>query len=697
MKVAVPPKKVKSALSKVSKNKVSKKREKDGLGKKKGAVLALAEESLTTPEKKIIAKSLKMKKPAEPAKASENYEAKSSLVSKSPKKPTGVSKSPVVAKPRRSKKKNVAASVSPKKGTVPKSNGANSPVATKSLKKANVVAKSPVVKSVKTSKKQKMNVVPKSEEMKNENSPAVDVVPMSAVATVRKNNKQKDKLSMTSPKEKVLLAGKQKRKAVAESPGIKEKSAENVAVKSLKISKKTPGSLVQKKTRGRKRKQNVVAVSSIIRTKKLRLKKKTHSKLVADSSVELKSELLQGVCASALKLINKTDEGQGKKDLFESLGQPVYFQLTLFKVPETPKKDFRIPVPHSIYPTDPDVLLIVPDIRRGRFRDVTFAKYMEEYEEKLSDAGIKGVKQIIPFTQLRAENNQFELKRRLVHSYDIIACDARLSDHCTHFLGPALKKCNKHVTPLKVTVDDDSHSKRRNFQFCSDLQQRLDMARLKAVFTLTGAGTSLGINLGHSLFSPEQLADNVQAVWAFLGKHLPGGLKNIKTAYLKGAKTLPVPVYASLVPLKKLPAVKPKKSVHPVEDEISTLPGFTTIVDSSGNVKVVNRQTAEDREFFKTVFEPKESNKRSKSQHGSKSKRIKKNDDDNDDVDDDEENDISEDDGEDDLQEMMDTAAAEEEYLKNWAESAAEMEKEQKNNQGKTKSRRKNKNKKGSE
>jgi len=50
-------------------------------------------------------------------------------------------------------------------------------------------------------------------------------------------------------------------------------------------------------------------------------------------------------------------------------------------------------LPNSIHTTEPDVLLILPDIKRGRFRDITFAKYLQEYEEKLSEAGIKGIKQ----------------------------------------------------------------------------------------------------------------------------------------------------------------------------------------------------------------------------------------------------------------------------------------------------------------
>ena len=50
-------------------------------------------------------------------------------------------------------------------------------------------------------------------------------------------------------------------------------------------------------------------------------------------------------------------------------------------------------VPNSVLATEPDVCLIVPDLQRGRKRDTTFAKFVEQYEEMLLENGTKNIKQ----------------------------------------------------------------------------------------------------------------------------------------------------------------------------------------------------------------------------------------------------------------------------------------------------------------
>lgn len=86
----------------------------------------------------------------------------------------------------------------------------------------------------------------------------------------------------------------------------------------------------------------------------------------------------------------------------------------------------------------------------------------------------------------------------------------------------------------------------REVKFVPGLQKHVDRACHKVPLKLQPTGSSCSLILGHSQFNEKQLAENVKTVWSFLSKELPGGTKNIKTAYLRGAKTLSVPVYASL-------------------------------------------------------------------------------------------------------------------------------------------------------
>lgn len=86
----------------------------------------------------------------------------------------------------------------------------------------------------------------------------------------------------------------------------------------------------------------------------------------------------------------------------------------------------------------------------------------------------------------------------------------------------------------------------REIKFNPDLQKHVDAASLKVVLKLQAKGTTCSITIGHSQFSEKQLADNIKTVWSFIAREMPGGVKNIQSALLKGTKTLPVPVYASL-------------------------------------------------------------------------------------------------------------------------------------------------------
>lgn len=645
MKVSALPKKEKNALSKVSKNKVIKKREKaGGLGKKGAVILQSAAELFPTTEKRQNTETLK--------------------------KATKAMKNPSVDSPIVSKKKMKLAI----KSVETTEKGADSPVVTKSLKKKmKKVAGSPVVT---TSLKKTAKTV--------EDSP---VIIKSAKKTAKK----------VTDSPVVTKSLKKKIKKIADSPVVTQsagmiKPISDSSVASISLQKRIQPKPISKKT----------------------LAAKIHDE------VSLNEDLLNGVCASALKLVNKTDEGQEKKDLFGSLGQPINLQLVLYRVVKTPKHNFRCSLPNSVFPTEPDVLLILPDLKRGRFRDVTFAKYLEEYEELLNEAGIKGIKQIIPFTQLRAEYSQFELKRRLVNSFDILLCDGRIEGHCTKFLGNALPKCNKVLTPVKALVDDKgvkNASGKRNAKFHPNLQKQVDRACHTVTLKLMSKGTTCNVKVGHSQMSEKQLAENCKAIWNFMNLKMPGGHRNVKSAYLRGHATISVPVYCSLAPPpSEIPVVKSIRRNEAVEDELSTQPGVQVVVRKNGRITIKNQQTAEDLQFIENLLGPEGGDKRSKKNRRKQNKRDadKSSDADSDengsadgevdsdadgdvegnvdgDVEGDVDGNVDSDDGEDDLAFMARSAAEERAYMKRW--SAAALEEEEKESKpAKTTNKRKGKN-----
>ncbi|KAJ1527297.1 hypothetical protein ONE63_008817 [Megalurothrips usitatus] len=256
-------------------------------------------------------------------------------------------------------------------------------------------------------------------------------------------------------------------------------------------------------------------------------------------------------------------------------------------------------VPHPIYPSQPEVCLIVPDLFRGRRTDAAFAQYKETYEARLQSTGVTGINALLPFTQMRYEYRPYELKRKLVDSYDVFLCDGRIFHHCSKFFG---KFMDKPFIPIHAILRDEE----KKVKFSKHLQTEVDKALRRVTLTVTPYGSSFSVrHVGHSGLTTQELADNIEAVWKSLSDILPGGIGNIKAVYVKGSLTLPIPLYAAFVPPKEVPVGKFRQIPAPVEDELSTVPGRNVIVYPDGKIWYQDTQTEEDKEFIQVMVKNK--------------------------------------------------------------------------------------------
>ena len=406
----------------------------------------------------------------------------------------------------------------------------------------------------------------------------------------------------------------------------------------------------------------------------------------------LNQQLLKGVCDATLKLIKSQENSRKNKDLFGSEPQPIHLQVNLSRVAKDFFRIIRSKVPNSVLPQDPDVCLVVPDLFRGMRRDVTLEKYQEMFQNRLERTGTKGITQLLPFTMLRAQYSEFEMKRRLAKSFDVFLCDGRIHGHCLHFLGKIFENAKKTPIPIRAV----NRKKDKSVVFSDNLQQEIDDALHKVSVVVHSSGNSFSIPVGHSQFSQEELAANVDAVWSTLEEQLPGGVENIRTAFLKPKFTSPVPLFASLAAPSGVPVPKLKPKPQPVEDELSTMPGYRVTVNPDGAVVLHDSRSKEDIEFSKVVLDDLAQIKARKNHHRSKGK--KKNEgkgdetkaasddeadsatdaeddndvDDDNDLDDDSKNNTDKDDN--DFKNIEDAEAM---YLSQWSDSAALMEQEE--------------------
>ncbi|XP_076243114.1 ribosomal L1 domain-containing protein CG13096 [Calliopsis andreniformis] len=269
-----------------------------------------------------------------------------------------------------------------------------------------------------------------------------------------------------------------------------------------------------------------------------------------------------------------------KNALFEGESQPVFMQITCIRVPKTPRRNMRILLPHSLVSPDDDVALFVGDLQRGRRRD--YEPTIEHYEDLLRKHGCTRVKTVIPLNQVKTEHDQYELKRKLVGSYDHFLVDGKIAGHLSHLLGREFYKKRKLPTSIRMQS--------------KDLKHEIEHALKKTAMHLHSLGDTHIVQIGHTSMKEEEILENVLAVCSDLSKHYPGGWNNIRAVRIKTTTSLALPIYVStkMKDSVQVPVVQPKrpKAYYTVKGEISTLSskGATVIVTPEGDVTVQRKK-----------------------------------------------------------------------------------------------------------
>jgi len=187
-------------------------------------------------------------------------------------------------------------------------------------------------------------------------------------------------------------------------------------------------------------------------------------------------------------------------------------------------------LPHSIVVPDDEVALFVCDLQRGRRKD--YEPTVEHYKELLDKHGCTRINEIIPMNRLKTEFDQFELKKKLIGSYDYFLVDGRISGHISHLLGKEFFKKRKLPTSIRMES--------------KDLKHEIDHALKKTNMCINSHGDSHIIQVGNTDMSESKILQNILAVCKYLHKNYPGGWANIRALRLKGARTLSIPVYMTL-------------------------------------------------------------------------------------------------------------------------------------------------------
>lgn len=309
-------------------------------------------------------------------------------------------------------------------------------------------------------------------------------------------------------------------------------------------------------------------------------KKKTQKKVVESKEKEddinsrdlSKKHILQ--CISAIFHLTQ-EQLKNKNDLFSGEPEPIFMQVTCIRVPKVPRRQIRMVLPHSIVSAADDIALFVCDLARGRRKD--YEPTVDHYRELLDKCGCTRIKDIIPMNQVKTEYDQYELKRKLVASYDHFLVDGRIAGHMSHLLGKIFDKKRKFATSIKM----DS----------KDLKHQIDYALQKTVMRSHSFGDCHTIQVANTSMKKRYILENIIALCNNLAKVYPGGWSNIRAIRLKTRTGPSLLIYLTLKNKNtvKTPVVKPKrpKAYCNVEGELTTLSGnANVIVTPEGDVTV---------------------------------------------------------------------------------------------------------------
>lgn len=187
-------------------------------------------------------------------------------------------------------------------------------------------------------------------------------------------------------------------------------------------------------------------------------------------------------------------------------------------------------MPHSLVgPTD-DIALFVKDLKKGRRRSPDDT--IHYYEDLLEKHNYKRIKTIIPFNQVKTEYRQFEMRRRLIGSYDHFICDGRISGHLAHLLGKEFRERRK--LPTSVHMDK------------KDLKEEIDKALTKTSLQIHSTGDTYVTQFATCSMSVDEITDNLLSVIEELSKNFPGGWENIRALRIKSPLSLAIPIYMTL-------------------------------------------------------------------------------------------------------------------------------------------------------
>ncbi|RDA96285.1 hypothetical protein CP533_1645 [Ophiocordyceps camponoti-saundersi (nom. inval.)] len=271
----------------------------------------------------------------------------------------------------------------------------------------------------------------------------------------------------------------------------------------------------------------------------------------ADQTLKASKALLAHLHKEAKE---EAKEPSTKRNLLEDDdGQvvPIWLTLTTKRHMATTSrlKPGKIPLPHPLNTDDTTTICAITANPQRLYKDV-FAS--DEFPAALG----KRITRVIDFSKLQKKYSQFEAQRKLFSEHDIFVADDRIINRLPKVLGKTFyKSTQKRPIPIilqskRPKVDGKRVGRKKrpadegpNVASAADMAKEITKA-ISCALVNPAPTISMAIRVAYAHWQPEHVAENVAAVaTALVEKWVPQQWRNVKGIYIKGPKSIALPIW----------------------------------------------------------------------------------------------------------------------------------------------------------
>ncbi|KAM3180953.1 hypothetical protein ACTXT7_015294 [Hymenolepis weldensis] len=192
-----------------------------------------------------------------------------------------------------------------------------------------------------------------------------------------------------------------------------------------------------------------------------------------------------------------------------------------------PKSSIYAKLPHR--PSGVDVCLIVKDLKKTDY-DASNNLWKRKWKADSVNTPTSVAVTFLPISELKLCYQSFESRRKLAATFDVFLADRRIVHHLPTNLGKAFYGKARDRIPIPVTI-------------CGkNLVKAVEEALYSCLVTISGKGTTESVVIGSTGLSNKEIKENTLSVINDVMNKLPGGIKAIRSIYLRGNGPS-VPIY----------------------------------------------------------------------------------------------------------------------------------------------------------